>query len=70
MLIASGGRWAFLVPLSVVVILAEQWAAFRFGGHAREAAGFVTLVVVLLLRPVILRIGILLSRREPAHAES
>ena len=50
-LIATGGHWPYLLPLSLLLILAENTAAFYLGGHAREAAGFLLLGGALLLRP-------------------
>jgi branched-subunit amino acid ABC-type transport system permease component len=61
-LIATGGHWSYLLPLTVLMILAENTAAFYFGGHAREAAGFLLLGGALLLRPGI-REGIRRIRR-------
>jgi branched-subunit amino acid ABC-type transport system permease component len=50
-LIATGGRWIYLLPLTVLMVFVENTAAYYFGGHAKEFAGFILLAIVLTMRP-------------------
>lgn len=50
-LIATGGNWMYLLPLTLLLVLGEYLAAYYLGGHAKEAVGFILLGGALILYP-------------------
>jgi rhamnose transport system permease protein len=61
-LVATGGRWVLLLPGTMLLVAAENIAAYHIGGHAREAAGLVVLALALIVRPIFSRVLTLTPR--------